>query len=345
MYREIGSEFWNTEPKRENSIFLLSGRTALDWIIRDILKEHTIHSALLPSYCCHTMIEPFYRHGIQVRFYDVFCDGKGWVSVDVPEVQKNEIFYFLTYFGFEKISGIQFDEIKSQAEVIIEDCTHSWLTRNQLECSGYSYASYRKWTGFSGIAVATKSNGVFSELPNVRNDKYCNMRRDAFIMKRKFIETGNGDKKKFLSLLSEAEELLEEDYVGYLAEDRAVVELTNFDVQKTKDIRRENASILLQGLKGIPEVTLFYNELSGNEVPLFVPILVPNDRSALRKYLIDKSIFCPIHWPLSSYHKAISNRARKLYEQELSLLCDQRYDAEDMNRIIECIRAYYKEEM
>lgn len=342
MSKEIGSEFWNAGSQREDSVYLLSGRTALEFIIRDILRNHNINSVLLPSYCCHTMIEPFCRHGIHVRFYDVFCGDDGGLSADVPEIRKNDVFYYLTYFGFGRISGIPVDEIRKQAEVIIEDCTHSWLTGNKLVCSDYSYTSYRKWTGFSGIALASKNNGVFTELPNKRSDKYCEMRRSAFAMKREYIETGVGDKQKFLSLFGEAEELLEEDYVGYLPEDRAVVELMNFDFRQTKYIRRKNALMLLEGLREIPEIKLLDKELSKYDTPLFVPILVPQDRQGLRKYLIEQSIYCPVHWPLSSYHEGISERAKELYEQELSLLCDQRYDAEDMNRIIKCIREYYK---
>ena len=61
---EIGSEFWKYNKKyiSENEELFLSGRTALDAIIKDILSEYRIESALLPSYCCHTMIEPFIRN-------------------------------------------------------------------------------------------------------------------------------------------------------------------------------------------------------------------------------------------------------------------------------------------
>ena len=342
MRREIGSEFWNAGPQRRDDVYLLSGRTALEFIIRDILKNHNINSVLLPSYCCHTMIEPFCRHGIQVRFYDVFCGNDGGLCADVPEIRKNEIFYYLTYFGFDRISGVYIEEIKKQAEIIIEDCTHAWLARERMECSDYSYASFRKWTGFSGIAIASKANGAFAEIPYERNDRYCKMRRQASAMKREFIETGVGDKQRFLSLFGEAEELLEADYIGYLPEDSAVFELMNFDVRQAKEIRRKNAFVLLEGLQDISNITLLYKELSEQDAPLFVPILVPQDRMGLRKYLIENSIYCPVHWPLSSYHEEISDRAKVLYEQELSLLCDQRYGAEDMNKIIECIRTYYK---
>ena len=49
------------------------------------------------------------------------------------------------------------------------------------------------------------------------------------------------------------------------------------------------------------------------------------------KYLISKEIYCPVHWPKPKQIPiGLSN---VLYEQELSLVCDQRYDKKDMMRI------------
>ena len=42
MRSEIGSEFWDSGPQKKNSVYLLSGRTALDFILRDILKTRTV---------------------------------------------------------------------------------------------------------------------------------------------------------------------------------------------------------------------------------------------------------------------------------------------------------------
>ena len=39
MIKEIGSDFWNDGPVRQDQIYLLSGRTALEFIIRDIIFD------------------------------------------------------------------------------------------------------------------------------------------------------------------------------------------------------------------------------------------------------------------------------------------------------------------
>ena len=342
MKNEIGSEFWDSSPRFHNKVYLLSGRTALEYIITDILKSHTIQSVLLPSYCCHTMIEPFCRHNIAIRFYDVYFDDSNGLSVDIPEIRENEIFYYMTYFGFTDICGFEMSALRDAYQVIIEDRTHSWLSEGSSCGFDYSYVSYRKWTGFSGIALAEKAQGAFLDYPENINEKYYEMREKAAHMKKRFIETGGGDKNGFLTLFGEAEALLESDYVGYKSTREAMADLLVFDSALAAKKRRCNAEILTNGLKEISEIELMYSEIKEGEVPLFVPVLVKEKRTELRKYLIENSVYCPIHWPLTEYHIGISERAGQLYQQELSLVCDQRYGIDDMNRMVELIKNFYK---
>lgn len=339
--KEIGSEFWNVDPIAENQVYLLSGRTALEYIIRDILKEQKIESALLPSYCCHTMIEPFCRHQIQVRFYDVFM-ADGVLTAELPEPQENEIFYYMTYFGYSDIGGMNLKKLRQQYSIIIEDRTHSWLTGDSVCDFDYSYTSFRKWTGFSGLSVAEKKNGSFSISPGPIHEKYCAMRENAAALKKAYIEKGIGDKQVFLSLFNEAEELLETDYVGYAPTNCSLISFLTLDRKRIVEKRRRNAVILMKGLRDVPEVQPIFSKMNECDVPLFVPALIQNDRVGLRRHLIENQVYCPVHWPLSDLHGGISTRAKTMYDQEMSLICDQRYDETAMYRIINLIREFYK---
>ena len=341
MRSEIGSEFWDSGPQKKNSVYLLSGRTALDFILGDILKAQTVKVAHIPSYCCHTMIEPFLRNGISVKFYDVFMDDKGRLTAEVPEVAEHEIFYYMTYFGFQTLNGLDISGSTKHSVVCIEDMTHSCMGTHNKSFADYSYASYRKWTGFEGIAIAKKKEGVFAEIPQAVNFKYTSMRKQAFSMKNKFITSGVGDKEEFRSLFDEAESLLEDDYVGYKPSLETMANFLSFDTPAIAKARRTNAAILMEGLNDIPEVKLMFSQFEQNDVPLFVPIIVVSNRPELRKHLIDNKIYCPVHWPLSEYHKGISERAGEIYNQELSLVCDQRYGSDDMVRTVDCIRKFY----
>lgn len=342
MLKEIGSEFWTSGPVMRNKVYLISGRTALDYIIRDIKKSYNIRSVLLPSYCCDTMIEPFYRHNIMVRFYDIYFDETNGLSAELPQAQENEILYYMTFFGFHHLKGVNVNEIKNDFTVVIEDTTHSWLSGDKNCYADYSYSSFRKWTGFDGIALASKTNGFFWKFPEVTGADYLALRKQAFSKKRAFMDLNIGDKQEFLELFNKAEELLERDYVGYRASTETLSAFFQLDILYIAKRRQRNARFLIEGLQDCTGLKLMFQTMEDNEVPLFVPVLVMDKRDELRKYLIDHAIYCPIHWPKSMYHGQISERAEMIYRQELSLVCDQRYDSEDMKRIVGCIKEYYK---
>ncbi len=344
MMNEIGSEFWNTEPLSGDTKYLLCGRTALDFIIKDILKTKKANSVMLPSYCCHTMIEPFIANGIKVRFYDVCFDTQKGLYADIPKSEENEIFYYMTYFGFSYLGGIELAKIRKNYSVIIDDRTHSWLSDERNSDCDYYFVSYRKWSGFSGMAKAVKTSGVFGEIPKGTNEKYISMRKKAFELKKQYMEMKTNDKSEFLDLFGKAEELLETDYAGYSTSDECFRELAEFDTEKVKVIRRNNARTLIEGLKNIKEINLIFDTLSKGDTPLFVPIYVGKNRDKLRNFLIENSIYCPVHWPVSEYHNEISERVREIYKGELSIVCDQRYGTEDMLRTVSIIKEFYSKE-
>lgn len=363
---EIGSEFWEASDTGKKK-YLLSGRTALEYIIRDILEKHHVASVLMPSYCCHTMIEPFIRHGIEVRFYDVYFEKSRGLRAELPgewdalENHDNEIFYYMTYFGFSKLYGINLEVILKSYSLIIEDQTHSWLSGDESREEGifadYTYVSFRKWTGLYGIAGAKKINGRFIPDTGESGGNYTERRKEAmrlkegFIEKQKSLENGIEDeqekeltqkcKKVFLAEFGDAEGYLKNDYVGYTPTAECLLQFMSTDWDFIKEQRRSNADVLLQGLKGIPACTLIYESRKDTDTPLFVPILVNDNRDGLRKYLIEHEVYCPVHWPLSSYHEGISGRGKGIYSEELSLICDQRYSREDMERVIRLIKDYF----
>ena len=151
-----------------------------------------------------------------------------------------------------------------------------------------------------------------------------------------------GEKDSFLKLFGEAETLLEEDYQSYRPSFCAVDAIFSTDWAVLRNRRIENAKILLQGLANVKEVILPFMEVKDADVPLFVPILVKDDQDSLHRYLIEHEVYCPVHWPKSELHSQISERASELYSTEISLLCDQRYGRDEMERIVSLIVNFYR---
>ncbi len=338
--REIGSEFWiesvpQTLSCDRDGIYVLSGRTAIDLIIQDILKTRKIRNVYMPAWCCDSMLAPFVARAIDIKFYDISLAE----SADTAEILcdfcdfRENIFYVTNYFGYENSLPVEtVKKFKEQGSIILYDRTHSFLMENDpyLDLADYSFASIRKWMGVIGGAVV---KGV--QDCNLKPYPFLACKEEAMRTKRDFIEGDTSiDKQDFLNLYSEFGHHLAEDYQNYEMDD------LSYAIYKTEDLsamhrkRRENAKYLHDNLKGVK----FIGELTENAVPLFVPIFfeTTEQRNVVRKKLIEAQIYSPIHWPKPTLVPA-DFEANKIYDTELSLICDQRYDLTDMERMVTLI--------
>ncbi len=344
---EIGSEFWTIESQQFDIRFFLSGRTALDFIIGDILTEREICAVHMPSFCCHTMVEPFVRNKIPVFFYDVYFEN-GILKSTSPHVCSDDIFFYIKYFGYEKQNMPNIEAIKNSGCIIIEDTTHSWLANddnaNIPDLADYSFTSFRKWTGFTGLAIAKKTTGKFlSHQKPLFHKKYEALRKEAQEEKLLYIQTSKGNKARFLENFSAAEALLEDNYLDFQPSAESISAFLSLDKNLIKSKRRNNAKTLMTEISGIKEITPIFDELGPDDTPLCVPVLIDsNKRDALRHHLISQQIYCPVHWPLSPFHDGISEKGRSIYLSQLSFVCDQRYDHKDMMRFAKSIKSFFE---
>lgn len=227
-------------------------------------------------------------------------------------------------------------EANAKGQIVIYDSTH-YLGEREIEAD-YVFCSYRKWF-FCNYALARKLSGKWSVTsPDVQAERYISLRNEAADLKEKYINGQFDDKQQFLRMFAEAEESLETDYVNHCGEKIL------FNRDKIIQSRQKNARRLVEGIKGIEEIKVWKRNISEFDTPLFVPILVSSKiRNELRKYLIQHDIYCPIHWPLTDMHGKY--KYREIFDNELSLICDQRYSAEDIDREIEVIKDFFKREI
>lgn len=317
MCKEIGSEFHHMPiehgkgiefPKEGTLVF--SGRTAIEAVLK---KLPFARSATLPSYCCDSMIEPFRRAGIEICYFDVNYKN----GLDIHIDKKTDILLFSNYFGC-KTKLPDFDGI------IIEDITHSLLSDYQYHPqSNYLVASLRKWEPiYCGGYCSIQMDGLLPPKEFIQGKK------NPMNLKTQYLK--KPDKKTkitFLKEFNESNAWLEKNYSGLLIDPYSKEYVSLADIKTQKSIRRRNAHILYNGLKDNYQF-LFPEE--DMDCPLFVPIIVKDKkRDKVRQRLIDHRIYCPVHWP----HPKAECQSN-LYDIELSLICDQRYTVEDMERII-----------
>lgn len=336
-YSEIGSEFWlegipETLLKGRNGVYALSGRTAIDLILQDILRRKAVKSVYMPAWCCDSMLAPFLDRGIRVYFYDLWADVG--LHYDVDETAVPDIFYLTNYFGYENTLSIEIvDFFKQRGSTILYDRTHSYLMSDEpyTMLADYSFVSIRKWMGVVDGAVVSGLTGN----PTLKECSYVSIKEVAMRKKYRYLD---GDesiiKQDFLNAFGQFGHYLATDYRDYEMDDLSYTLYSREDWAEVKKKRQENASYLHLHLKG----SHFLDELTNFAAPLFVPILLSTkeQRDTIRKRLIENQIYCPVHWP-KPQQIPVDYRANEIYERELSLICDQRYGVGEMQRIADCI--------
>ena len=327
--REIGSEFWDVPIiNQQNRLFpestqwYLSGRSALQAIIKEFGAARSVS---LPSWCCDSMIKPFIEAGFEVHFYPVTFDGCFAQDIKLD----TEALFLMDYFGYTA----PIPDLSSYKGVVIRDVTHSIFSSTYYDAD-YYFGSLRKWCGVWSGGYAWTKDGHILEKGEQDKGEYIRLRSRAMEEKRDYIE-GRCAEKRYLKIYDAAEDCLEN--AGIAPADERDVELARrLDVEKIKKQRRANAEVLRKEFSD----WLIFPSISDVDTPMFVPVLVPNGkRDALRRYLINNEIYCPIHWPVSEYHR-LDEKTAHIYQNELSLVCDQRYTEEDMNRMVETIKSF-----
>ena len=339
MAKELGSEFWNVPTaSAESGVFpqstqwYLSGRSALQAIIAEL---NDIKTVAMPSWCCDSMVKPFADAGIKVDFYPVYLQ-QGLVQ----EINTDcDALFLMDYFGFSS-DAPKLSEYKG---IVIRDITHSVFSAVYNDAQ-YYFGSLRKWCGVLTGGYARTKDGHALIAGNADASDYTGLRAEAMRLKDCYI-SGTADTsgnivcdKKYLKIFDSAEDILENIGIAPAAENDVYLARL-LDVDFIVSRRRANARILMDAFSD----WLIFKKLRDTDCPMFVPVIVPdNERNALRRFLISRDIYCPVHWPVSKYHRLNENE-RRLYDNELSLVCDQRYTEEDMRYMVDTIKAFRKE--
>lgn len=360
MLSEIGSNFWLNphdqlpdcplgSPSQfncngEDFMWLSTGRSAIKYVLLDIeARTPKLRKvAVLPSFTCNTVFEPFLKTNYELYFYPVNKNLTTTSEAILETVLTHDasVVLFHRYFGFNTLDS-QIDRmcetLRKLGKYSIEDCTqclYSGFSRSQ---SDYTVGSIRKWTGTpdGGFTVCRKN--YFSQKPNQTDMTLEQAKVNASYYKYRFLFEHKGDKGEMLAMYREAEDILDNQTDVFAISEMSARVQANLDVNNLICKRKENYKILFQSLQR-PIKPLF--ELEKNVVPLYFPILV-EDRTSLQKHLVDNAIYAPVVWPKDEQQPTQCDGAENAYQHLLCIPIDQRYNTDDMNRIVSVINKYY----
>src|SRR5699024_9265757 len=163
----------------------------------------------------------------------------------------------------------------------------------------YGVASLRKWFAIpTGGLLVSKTN--INIKPNKKSDIFVQDQIKAMELKTSYLNENKVEKEAFFKLYNRLN-------------------------QEIKEIRKENARIMYENLRQYSLINMLQETVDLSQMtPLYVPIIVQSKeiRDKLVKHLIDNQIYCPVHWPKPTEIN-LNNRNNALYEQEISLICDQ----------------------
>jgi hypothetical protein len=284
---------------------------------------------LLPSFLCPSILKPLKKMGIKYKFYKInkklqidIVDLKARINENVKAV------FYINYFGFPPKQDIlaELRNFQQEGILLIEDCAQC-LFPTQDNFSDFCFNSFRKFLPLDGSILISK---VKLEIDNsLHISQYFLLRHFARFLRFLNTKIPLEFSKIFLTLI------IKSDQIYYSSENSSFNKfnrtiLAKFSFESIKANRR----IFFHEIVNILKDKCIYNTLGDDTIPLGVPIII-NARDDVRKQLIDKNIFCPIHWKLSKeIDKKEFAESWELSEQILTIPIRENFSKIEMQYLI-----------
>ncbi len=309
-----------------SNILFSSGRIALMAILEDI-KIANLSIIYLPYYICSSVVDACINANVKFKFYEL-DNNWGFPIEFESKIEKNAALLTVNYFGLlnDNIIIKKIKTIRPDIITISDQVQSMWTCKDSL--ADYSFTSLRKHIAIPDGALVYKKGKAIKPNTSSKLNAFYTKKIEGAISKY-----NKENDKKYLSLFEEGEKILDNEKKISVASNAASYIYTNTDFIPIKNQRKANYKLIHELGKKYELDFIF--PFSDKNIPLCVPIKVKN-RDKIRRALMQKDIFLPVHWPISSFNKQ-SKIARQMAEQELSLVIDQRYSEKDMIYQIETL--------
>ncbi len=304
-------------PEKINERHLLrfeTGTDSLAFIILDIFKKNGNIPVFFPNHYCGDTIERLKLkvQDLKIHFYSDLTE----LQLSSPQI--------IIWNHFNKYLTVPERIIKQKNSVCIEDFVHVPLDINKTK-GQYAFNSLRKFCNLE-LSLAYGDFSVTKTIETDATSNYYSQKKIAEVEKANWqSSTEKVVEESFLEHFKLAEkELHNEDIQS--ANTIETEKLNYYQFEKILDIRRLNYAYLKKELASIDTIQIIEGEY------MFLMIQIQN-RDALRKELFDNAIFPPIHW--------LDSRNDELSKTLLSLPIDQRYNENDLKRIVTVIKSFY----
>lgn len=341
--RAIGGDFEYVAPARASHSTLarltgglpgswtVSGRAAFGRILA-ALRARGVQHVHLPAYLCESLLQPVRALGLEFSFYPVDQNLRA-----TPEPPVGSAVLVVHYFGrlnpaaatLRPRSGRDFHLIEDAAQALLSDwqATVAADVHYVLSPRKFGPTPLGGWCSVPA-KIAPRPDAIFLRCLQAR-------RRKA-----EYFDTpgpvSEAEEHEYLTLFQDVERELEQDGAADGVPAWVVDAIAGIDWVEAARIRRANQARLAAHLgRDLHGPIGAFDE---KEVPLG-QVVTLNNRDAVRARLAAARIFCPVHWPLpAEVSRQRFPAAHALSERVLTLPVDQRYSAEDMDRVAATFR-------
>lgn len=180
---------------------------------------------------------------------------------------------------------------------------------------------------------------IQSSLQNQRYDLVCLL---DILDRSDTVDTGPLNQCRGADAFWKAEFMLREIFDMQEGDPRSWETISHFPMKEAIERRRENYRYLLEHLPKKPGARPVFPELPEDVCPMFFPSLTEN-REALMKHLAERQIPPKVYWPVPPFVDVEAYpRAKCVYSHIMSVSCDERFTAEDMQKIVEAFEEFRK---
>jgi hypothetical protein len=285
----------------------------------------------VPSYTCPSVPEAVAQLGLSMRSYNDRPGLTLWT--DPPTPGAHDIVIIIHYFGILNRAALEWVQtVPTRSWDLIEDCVQAPYTSAVGAHGEYVITSLRKWwPAPDGAQVCANQDLTVQPLLNPDEQRISRRLAAKLLRGQQLAEV------MYLELTDQSERSLEAGEIRRVSW-LATHLLQRADPQAACRIRRANWAILAAGFAEQAAVQPLFRGLDPGEVPLAFPILVPESREELRRFLMSERIFCPVHWTLAPDAPGID---RELSQQMLSIPLDQRYGPVEMHRVLSNLNRFF----
>lgn len=308
--KPIGGYFELELPRfsefHSEAIALNSGRFCLEYILRS--KKY--RKVFVPYFTCDSVVEPFDKLNILYEFYHIDKDYK---IMDEIKLSEDEALLYTNYWGLQDDYCLKLAS-KYNHQLIL-DYTQAFYSKPI--CGIDTFYSCRKFFGVpDGGYLYTD---VKADFEIVQDESYTRM---SSLVKRIDLspEAGYDDFHKVSAEFHHLPMRMMSKFTKRM--------MQGIDYASVAQRRLDNYNYLRKHLGG--------RQLCYGEVPMVYPYIAVQGQ-ALRKKLIENKVFVAKYWPNVDDWAGTEATETWMANHTLPLPIDQRYDEEDMERIVEII--------